>query len=89
MTAQIQSMSIIEAEDARAAAVVNAGNPSHEIAMLGIPPVTLGALLACEAALSSTTATPEQKRAAAEILVRSSHRPHRIAAAPYLMEATE
>ena len=89
MTAQVQSMSIIRADEARAAAVVNAGDQWSEIAMIGIPPVTLGALRWHMRTLTEPYATPDQKRSAAQVLIRSTHRPHRIAAAPYLMEASK
>lgn len=89
MSAQVQSMSIIRADEARAAAVVNAGDEWSEIAMIGMPPVTLGALRWHMRALAEPYATADQKRSAAQVLIRSTHRPHRIAAAPYLMETAQ
>lgn len=89
MTAQVQSMSIIKLDEGRAAAVVNAGDPWSEIAMIGIQPVTLRALRWHMRTLTEPYATADQKRSAAQVLIRSTHRPHRIAAAPYLMETAQ
>lgn len=73
----------------RTAAVVAAGNRDSEIAMIGQPPVTLGALETAKATLTRATATMEQRRAAAELLIASTHGPFRFLGATFLGRMTD
>lgn len=74
---------------ARAAAVVKAGDADAEMAMIGRPPVTLGALETAKATLTRATATMEQRRAAAELLIASTHGPFRVLGATFLGRMTD
>ena len=56
-----------------------------EIAMIGRPPMLLGQLLECERTLTGGAASEESRNAAAELLIWSSHRPHRLLAATHLL----
>lgn len=71
-------------EERRTAIIVATGIRDSEIAMIGRPTALLGELLACERVLTGGTATVEQRDAAAQILIRSMHRPHRILAAEHM-----
>ena len=71
-------------QEASTAAVVKAGNPDSEIAMIGRPPMLLGALKRLEWALTGSATSDSERFAAASILIWSSHRPHRLLAADFL-----
>lgn len=64
--------------------IVKTGIRESEIAMLVGPPMLLGQLQAYERVLTGHTSTLEDRDAAAQVLIRSSHRPHRIIAAQHM-----
>lgn len=73
-----------QAERARTAAIVAAGDPDAEIAMIGRPPVTLGALQRSVEDLTGGASSREKCEAAANLLIASTHGPFRVLGAKYL-----
>lgn len=73
-----------QAEKARTAAIVAAGDPDAEIAMIGRPPVTLGALQRSVEDLTGGASSREKCEAAANLLIASTHGPFRVLGAKYL-----